>query len=322
MTNYYIPDFDDYYVTPEMRSGRLKTPRWTKIPARVTSESDIIAKGHPDGPIHMLIWMRIQQWVIREFARNGHLVTKTGRPLTPAEIAIAVGCEPWAAHMETALSRFEDVGWISSGVLQEDSRSFAGVSTEKLRRGSNESKSKSKSESSVEGGCGGKPSTAVDSSERYVTAEVADRAWAVVPKRNRIGKVALGNEIALALRDHPDAGDLIVSAMERYYRSPQGRGSFAKQPANWVRDGRWQDDPEAWNQNTGDDDIPEGMQRIDGEDGPYLIRKGRSSTPEERIRMTDAKLVEWYRTAPAADVEADPAQLGPETIAIIRGSSP
>lgn len=38
-----------------------------------------------------------------------------------------------------------------------------------------------------------------------------------------------------------------------YYRSPEGQTRFASGPAPWLNQGRWDDDPAAW-QDSGEDD--------------------------------------------------------------------
>ncbi len=94
---------------------------------------------------------------------------------------------------------------------------------------------------------------------------VAVRAcWQAYPAAGRVGfqraRVAIGEALAvLKGRDEPDPAAWLLGRVRAFASSPAGkRGKFTPHAANWFADGRYDDDPAAW-ERSDVGDKPEGM---------------------------------------------------------------
>ena len=79
-----------------------------------------------------------------------------------------------------------------------------------------------------------------------------EKAWEALPPKARQGKTAFREQFALAVRDRRADPQGIVQAMAGYYASPVGRGEYFLLPANFVKDGHYDDDPESWKERRDD----------------------------------------------------------------------
>ena len=108
---YRILGFDTHYVTADMRRKQIKKPSWFKCPTE-TPEVTALIFGHPDGLAHLGIWERMQCWAVRNWKTEGAFITAEGTMTVP-EIGFHVGLPCESQMIETALSRFVKLGWMS-----------------------------------------------------------------------------------------------------------------------------------------------------------------------------------------------------------------
>lgn len=85
-----------------------------------------------------------------------------------------------------------------------------------------------------------------DSGYAYMIQPAMQQLREVVPPRAWQAPNAIRRALIEAVIDFGmDSGHIVVQAAA-YYKSPAGRGEFFLLPATFIRDGHYDDDPEAW----------------------------------------------------------------------------
>ena len=85
----------------------------------------------------------------------------------------------------------------------------------------------------------------VTSSERYLVCSFVSDLWVRIPPFARSGKVGVTTEIALAVQLGADPAHIVERA-EAYYKSQEGRGEYRMKIKNFIANGCYDDDEEAW----------------------------------------------------------------------------
>lgn len=112
---YEIVDFDDHYVSSEMRRGKIRFPRYFPCPTVDTPELLALINGHPSGLAHLGVWKQLQSWAMRFWKRGGRFVMKNGMPMNPEDIALCTGLSQHKDIVEEALVRLVEIGWVAGG---------------------------------------------------------------------------------------------------------------------------------------------------------------------------------------------------------------
>ena len=85
----------------------------------------------------------------------------------------------------------------------------------------------------------------VTSSERYLVSPFVSELWMRIPPYARSGKARVPTEIVLAVQLGVDPAHIVERA-EAYYKSHQGRGEYRMKIKNFIANGCYDDDDEAW----------------------------------------------------------------------------
>lgn len=114
---YGIPDFVDEYLSSEIKRGRVKSPRWFKVPVKITPESEELVHFHPRGLEAGLalkgLWEEIQRWCMSHWKRGGRFVMNDGRPMTIDQIAHAIGMkEIEQKFLDESFDLLMRAGWL------------------------------------------------------------------------------------------------------------------------------------------------------------------------------------------------------------------
>lgn len=89
--------------------------------------------------------------------------------------------------------------------------------------------------------------------ERYTTAGEFSRLWQAIPPNRRRSRQRSATAFVQALRRSATTTTAIIDAAVAYYASAEGRSKFAKSLAGWLEEGRYDDDPSAWERGHDDE---------------------------------------------------------------------
>ena len=244
-----IIDFEEDYLTSEMRRKKVVNPKWFRCPVNDSPEMQAILCSNPDDRVFGLAvlgaWEQLQRWCMRHLKRQGCFVMKNGTPMTLHQIAFAIGCGGHEDFLEKAVMILMDVGWLGS---------LDNVSLTVLRQptpyevGTVEAPPplvpKSLPESTVcdEG--------RFSSTERY---EHYPSVKALVVELGNNDKCPLATEnprkLETALCDAIVEGrdvERIVDAMSIYYSLSIGKDQYRTRPENFVRNRKDEENWDTW----------------------------------------------------------------------------
>ena len=134
----------------------------------------------------------------------------------------------------------------------------------------------------AEGGCkGGEPQNdKIGDGDRFNAAGDFARLREVVPRRRVAGMTACRDALVVAVRDGADVEHIIEQA-KAYYVTPHAKGRFGWGLLAFIRDGHWDDDPDAWQ----DRDRPSGGDPTPRHDSS---RQERQRAEDDAVRKQQA----------------------------------
>ena len=82
--------------------------------------------------------------------------------------------------------------------------------------------------------------------ERFKTGGKCKEAWLAIPENRRKRIDSFRNAWVTKVARPGVDPERVVAAIRLYYESPEGRGRWARRPANLLIDELWDESPSAW----------------------------------------------------------------------------
>ena len=256
---YRIPNWDDNFENN--RSRTIKHLMYVMLPNKHDSEGYLtVIQDHPNGPSHYACWAVITQ-VASRCQPRGTLVRGDGTPYDAG--ALARRTQISTELFEEALPRLVAVGWLITEVVTLPSVTThpctkvpgaCGQSAGKVRAGCGQSAGKLNTEGKGREGKEGKGRE----SARDLDTEAFVEFWSLVPRkeakdRARKAHLAARRRLCTERGWKPEqARAFLAERMAAFASTPKAQGKFCPHTATWLNDGRYDDDPAAWQR--GDDD--------------------------------------------------------------------
>jgi len=244
-----IKDWDNTFETAETR--KRKRLGWVMVPTDFNSAGyvELMSLGSR-GVTAFGVFIAICQWSAGTSGRSagtsgerGRLSRSDGRPISLSTLAKTMRIDEAIVVDAVDVLTSESVGWICEET--PGNNGFASKSaticrsTGKVRQiipaKKEKEKEKEKDKEKIKG--------------------FFLRFWDAYPSGRKRSKKEALKTFTKAFEDGADPEVIIAKAAE-YAASPEGRGKYVAGPVPWINQGRWDDDPAAW-QSDGSDKKPQ-----------------------------------------------------------------
>jgi len=244
-----VADFEEEYLTSEMRRGKVTTPRWFRCPIHDTPEFQAVVHHRSEHGLALLgLWELIQRWCMRHWKRGGEFRMKTGEPMSLEQITHALGLTGQEGFVSAGIDVLKGVGWLmelgdappQAGRVVAPTRCSPIVSSPPTPKAL-------------------PPSDQVESTERYATRSAVEEAWQALPSHKRRAKTRFAEAwIMHVTRTGEDSG-MVIKSLVAYYADEEGQGKYARAAHTLVSDHVWEEDEAAWKRGGGDNRKPDAL---------------------------------------------------------------
>ena len=216
------------------REGRLS---WVAMPTRHDSRGyRKLVRGNGDpmrGCHHLAAWMVMVQVAARCNVR-GVLADDRGLALTCEDLEAMTDVP--ASIFESAIPVLCSIGWL----LCPDSESTRSVVGDKSEHGMSTVQNKTVQDKTKQN------STALKNQHRSFQIKEAKLQYEKIPSRRRRGYKSFLKSFISEVFEYDVDPEFAIEAVLAYYKSPEGKCPFFREPTRLIDDHIWEEDRESW----------------------------------------------------------------------------